>query len=173
MDTLDRDIVAWDSIFSLFHDHYVLDLCYYYPIFYPCLNYLDHQNFYPCCLCHSYLSHFHPRVWVWCIAAFHIYVVILSVWLFPSSVGVVAPSAQCEQWNYVVCVGMSVFRLMIKRIVIPRIISFITCRYSVNKSVVSSTGWNDSSVGCAFFGSLFAALCQLGILTTSPRLQSR
>ena len=34
-DTLDRDIVDWDSIVSLFHDHYVLDLCYYYPIFYP------------------------------------------------------------------------------------------------------------------------------------------
>ena len=36
VDTLDRDIADWDSIFSLFHDHCVLDLCYYYPIFYPC-----------------------------------------------------------------------------------------------------------------------------------------
>ena len=35
-DTLDHDIVDWDSIFSLFRDHFVLDLCYYYPIFYPC-----------------------------------------------------------------------------------------------------------------------------------------
>ena len=34
VDTLDRDIADWDSIFSLFHDHCVLDLCYYYPIFY-------------------------------------------------------------------------------------------------------------------------------------------
>ena len=34
-DTLDHDIVDWDSIVFLFHDHYVLDLCYYYPIFYP------------------------------------------------------------------------------------------------------------------------------------------
>ena len=36
VDTLDRDIVDWDSIFSLSHDHYVLDFYYYYPIFYPC-----------------------------------------------------------------------------------------------------------------------------------------
>ena len=36
VDTLDHDIVYWDSSVSLFHDHYVLDLCYYYPIFYPC-----------------------------------------------------------------------------------------------------------------------------------------
>ena len=36
VDTLDCDIADWDSIFSLFHDHCVLDLCYYYPIFYPC-----------------------------------------------------------------------------------------------------------------------------------------
>ena len=36
VDTQDCDIVDWDSIFSLFHDHCVLDLCYYYPIFYPC-----------------------------------------------------------------------------------------------------------------------------------------
>ena len=36
VDTLDCDIAGWDSIFSLFHDHCVLDLCYYYPIFYPC-----------------------------------------------------------------------------------------------------------------------------------------
>ena len=28
LDTLDRDIADWDSIFSLFHDHYVLDVCY-------------------------------------------------------------------------------------------------------------------------------------------------
>ena len=28
LDTLDHDIADWDSIFSLFHDHYVLDLCY-------------------------------------------------------------------------------------------------------------------------------------------------
>ena len=63
-DTLDRDIVDWDSIFSLFCDHCVLDLCYYYPIFYPYKNYLDHRNFYPCCLCHGYLSHFHPTVYV-------------------------------------------------------------------------------------------------------------
>ena len=35
VDTLDRGIADWDSIFSLFHDHCVLDLCYYYPIFYP------------------------------------------------------------------------------------------------------------------------------------------
>ena len=35
VDTLDRDIADWSSIFSLFHDHCVLDLCYYYPIFYP------------------------------------------------------------------------------------------------------------------------------------------
>ena len=34
--TLDHDIADWDSIFSLSHNHYVLDLCYYYPIFYPC-----------------------------------------------------------------------------------------------------------------------------------------
>ena len=34
--TLDCDIADWDSIFSLFHDHCVLDLCCYYPIFYPC-----------------------------------------------------------------------------------------------------------------------------------------
>ena len=62
VDTQDRDIVDWDSIFSLFHDHYVLDLCYYYPIFYPYLNYLDRRNFYPCYLYHSYSSHFHPIV---------------------------------------------------------------------------------------------------------------
>ena len=36
VDTLGRDIADGDSIFSLFHDHYVVDLCYYYPIFYPC-----------------------------------------------------------------------------------------------------------------------------------------
>ena len=36
VDTLGRDIADWDSIFSLFHNHYVLDLCYCYPIFYPC-----------------------------------------------------------------------------------------------------------------------------------------
>ena len=35
VDTLDHDIVDWGSSVSLFHDHYVLDLCYYYPIFYP------------------------------------------------------------------------------------------------------------------------------------------
>ena len=35
IDALDRDIADWDSIFSLCHDHYVLDPCYYYPIFYP------------------------------------------------------------------------------------------------------------------------------------------
>ena len=35
VDTLDHDIADWDSIFSLFHDHCVLDLYYYYPIFYP------------------------------------------------------------------------------------------------------------------------------------------
>ena len=36
VDTLDHDTADWDSIVSLFHDHYVLDLYYYYPIFYPC-----------------------------------------------------------------------------------------------------------------------------------------
>ena len=36
VDTLDRDTADWNSIISLFHDHYVLDLYYYYPIFYPC-----------------------------------------------------------------------------------------------------------------------------------------
>ena len=36
LDTLDHDIADWDSIFSLSHDHYVLGLCYYYPILYPC-----------------------------------------------------------------------------------------------------------------------------------------
>ena len=35
-DTLDRDIVDWDSIFFLSRDHYILDLYHYYPIFYPC-----------------------------------------------------------------------------------------------------------------------------------------
>ena len=35
LDTLDRDIADWDSIFSLCNNHCVLDLCYYYPIFYP------------------------------------------------------------------------------------------------------------------------------------------
>ena len=34
--TLDHDTADWDSIISLFHDHYVLDLYYYYPIVYPC-----------------------------------------------------------------------------------------------------------------------------------------
>ena len=86
-----------------------------------------------------------PGSWVWCISASHIYVVILSMRLFTSSVWAVAPSAQCEQWNYVVCVGMSMFLLMSKRIVIPRVISLVTCQYSVNESVVSSTGWNESS----------------------------
>ena len=28
LDNLDNDIADWDSIFSLFHDHYVLDLYY-------------------------------------------------------------------------------------------------------------------------------------------------
>ena len=28
VDTLDRDIADWDSIFSLFNNHCVLDLCY-------------------------------------------------------------------------------------------------------------------------------------------------
>ena len=36
VDTLDHDTADWDSIVSLFHDHYVLDFYYYYPIFYPC-----------------------------------------------------------------------------------------------------------------------------------------
>ena len=36
VDTLDHDTADWDSIVSLFRDHYVLDLYYYYPIFYPC-----------------------------------------------------------------------------------------------------------------------------------------
>ena len=36
VDTLDHDTADWDSIVSLFHNHYVLDLYYYYPIFYPC-----------------------------------------------------------------------------------------------------------------------------------------
>ena len=35
VDTLDHDTADWDSIVSPFHDHYVLDLYYYYPIFYP------------------------------------------------------------------------------------------------------------------------------------------
>ena len=35
VDTLDRDIADWDSIFSLCHDHCVLDLYYCYPIFFP------------------------------------------------------------------------------------------------------------------------------------------
>ena len=86
-----------------------------------------------------------PGSWVWCIAASHIYVVILSVQLFPSSVWVVGPSAQCEQGNYVVGMGMGMFRLMSKRILIPRIISFMTRWYSINESVVSSTGWYDST----------------------------
>ena len=30
VDTLACDIADWDSIFSLSHNHYVLDLCYYY-----------------------------------------------------------------------------------------------------------------------------------------------
>ena len=86
-----------------------------------------------------------PGSWVWYIATSHIYVVILSVRLFTTSVWAVAPSAQCKQWNYVMCVDMSIFLLMSKRIVIPSVISLVTCRYSINKSVVSSTGWNDSS----------------------------
>ena len=64
VDTLDRDNADWDSIFSLCHDYCVLDLCYYYPIFYPCSNYLDHRNFYPYCLCHGYSSHYHPTVFI-------------------------------------------------------------------------------------------------------------
>ena len=99
-----------------------------------------------------------PGSWVWCIAASHIYVVILSMRLFTSSVWVVAPSAQCEQWNYVVCVGMSVFLLMSKRIMIPRVISLVTCQYSVNKSIVSSTGWNDSSSRVCL---LWIAICSV------------
>ena len=72
---------------------------------------------------------------------------------------VVAASTQCEQWNYVVCVGMSMFLLMSKRIVIPRVISLVTCRYSVNKSVALLQVGTTAPVGCAFFGSRFAALC--------------
>ena len=34
--TLGHDTADWDSIVYLFHDHYVLDLYYYYPIIYPC-----------------------------------------------------------------------------------------------------------------------------------------
>ena len=34
--TLGHDTADWDSIIILFHDHYVLDLYYYYPIVYPC-----------------------------------------------------------------------------------------------------------------------------------------
>ena len=34
--TLGHDTADSDSIVYLFHDHYVLDLCYYYPIVYPC-----------------------------------------------------------------------------------------------------------------------------------------
>ena len=33
--TLGHDTADWDSIISLFHDHCVLDLYYYYPIVYP------------------------------------------------------------------------------------------------------------------------------------------
>ena len=99
-----------------------------------------------------------PGSWVWCISTSHIYVVILSVWLSMTSIWAVAPSAQCEQWNYVMCVCMSMFPLMSKRIVIPRVISLITCQYSVNKSVVSSTGWNDSS-GRVYL--LWIAICSV------------
>ena len=35
--------------------------------------------------------------------------------------------------------------LMSMRIVVPRVISLVTCRYSVNKSVFSSTGWGNGS----------------------------
>ena len=35
VDTLDHYIADWDSSISLFHDHYVLDLYCYCPIFYP------------------------------------------------------------------------------------------------------------------------------------------
>ena len=34
--TLGRGTADWDSIVFPFHDHYVLDLYYYYPIVYPC-----------------------------------------------------------------------------------------------------------------------------------------
>ena len=44
-----------------------------------------------------------------------------------------------------VCVCVHVVMLMSMRIVVPRIISLVTCWYSVNKSVLSSTGWGDSS----------------------------
>ena len=57
----------------------------------------------------------------------------------------VAPSVQCKQWNYVMCVCVCVFTLMSKRIMVPRVISLVTCQYSVNESVFSSTGWGDSS----------------------------
>ena len=99
-----------------------------------------------------------PGPWVWCISTSHIYVVILSVRLFTTSVWAVAPSAQCKQWNYVVCVCMGVFPLMSKRIVIPRIIHLVTCRYSVNESVVSSTGWDDSSGRVCL---LWIAICSI------------
>ena len=36
VDSLGLDIADGNSIFYLFHDHYALDPCYYYPIFYPC-----------------------------------------------------------------------------------------------------------------------------------------
>ena len=42
---------------------------------------------------------------------------------------------------YCVCVCV----LMSMRITVPRVISLVTCRYSVNKSIFSSTGWNDGS----------------------------
>ena len=35
VNTLGLDITDWNSIFDLFHDHYVLDPYYYCPIFYP------------------------------------------------------------------------------------------------------------------------------------------
>ena len=42
-----------------------------------------------------------------------------------------------------VCVCVHVVVLMSMRIVVPRVISLITCRYSVNKSILSSKGWGD------------------------------
>ena len=35
--------------------------------------------------------------------------------------------------------------LMSMRIIVPRVISLVTCWYSVNKSVLSSTSWGDGS----------------------------
>ena len=44
-----------------------------------------------------------------------------------------------------VCVCVPVVILMSMRIIVPRVISLLTCRYSVNKSILSSTGWGDGS----------------------------